>query len=303
MGEEAVYLISTCHREIYKQSIYQTLAYPAGLVMHFKYRREGVPNKVWESDKLCGKEVIVVAALKANHLDGVDLYPLRKGKILETDRVGSVFHVYFETSDTWVDYPTNDLPLERTDDWVDISQHELPIEKLEAETGYWNDIDYIQYRNDGDVSFTQNNVWSSIVSILSDRKEFSGDLFYKVDGIFRIFSEEGRRTSEERTEDITNNKKAFVLRSKKTYEIDILFDFGTEPPEVASQGNIEFVTSENLSIFPQTVSSGFLMDKRRPTISTGHHPYPSIEHISIEVDEAIEGPNVTLPFKVKGHEG
>lgn len=282
MTGEIIHLLSTCHRKIYKQDIYKTLANPAGLVMHFKYRREGVPAEIWENDELCGTNVVVVAALKTNHRNGVDLYPLRRGEIIGTDKEGSVFHIYFAISDTWVDY----------------SSHEMPFDKQMARTDNWRDIDFIRRENEEKISFTQRNVWSQIVNMLSDRDEFSDGLFYKVDDIYGVLPAEDMDPLEDRSEYITEHKKAFTLKTKTTYEVEVSFDFGSEPPEVANQGTINFVTSEKLSIFPQSVSSGFLVDKRRPSMSTGDHPYKSIEHITIEINEGLEGPNITIPLKV-----
>src|SRR5208283_2121835 len=96
-------LFSSDSRHLYRNDVYNILAYPSGFVIQFRYRKKWIPNDIWNSKELKGKNVIVTAVVK--HENGeIEFIPLRKGKILNTYKFAEdVLILSFVLLNEWVD--------------------------------------------------------------------------------------------------------------------------------------------------------------------------------------------------------
>jgi len=82
-----VFVYSSDYRKLYKKDIYNVLSFPAGFVMHFRYRLKWVSDELKNNLPLEGNQVIMIAAI-INNDDQTNpeyvLMPFRKGRIIST---------------------------------------------------------------------------------------------------------------------------------------------------------------------------------------------------------------------------
>ncbi|WP_149782495.1 hypothetical protein [Natrinema hispanicum] len=211
---KTVYLFSSGSRAIYAEDIYNSLAYPPGFVIQFRYRKQWLPDDIDPENpsKLEQKDAVIVACPKAREVvyDGIDhphkgseyyYYPLRKGKITKAVFRGGALHVFCELSSRLITYDSgeddgrSDEPDDKTVWNVGNKITELKDRPRYSEEEKSNDS-FISLGSDLDLQFSsktdnrlqswkdQEDNWVRIVQALGKNPFFEETLFFRITNLY-----------------------------------------------------------------------------------------------------------------------
>jgi hypothetical protein len=176
-----VCLFSSSGRYLYKKDVYNVLSYPAGFVMHFRYRKRWVNSKVWNSNNLEGKEALVIAVVFLEEKDKLEFFPIRKAKLIGTEKDGDVLHVYMELLSEWVDYRTENCD-------YDAKIKEMPDRPKNVKKQL--EGDFISFGSKNGFKFsTKSEAWKSIIEKVGNKEPFKNGVFYRFSRIYDAQSE------------------------------------------------------------------------------------------------------------------
>lgn len=98
-----LWLFSSNRRALYAQDVSNVAALPPGSRYTFRYRRHWVGDAaraLWERDTLTGRSVLVVFSFQhPEHFHPPAFVPIRTGRVVASEIVGSFFTVEFEVGD------------------------------------------------------------------------------------------------------------------------------------------------------------------------------------------------------------
>lgn len=216
--EEVIHLFSSDSRRLYTEDVFNTLAYPPGFVIQFRYREPWVDPRIQNVDGLEGSEAIIVScprvfqtqhqveAEETEHC-GYNYYPLRRGTIIRAKERGGAIHVYCKLGPELVKYPdknewdpekalSNRTNLPNQDKRVFDSHPGSYILDLEKRprTGEESDSNDVFISKGPDVGIPFNEIegspekgwvnqedeWVQLVEFLSEDSFFQGNLFYRL---------------------------------------------------------------------------------------------------------------------------
>ncbi|CAD7778061.1 MAG: hypothetical protein KBONHNOK_01092 [Candidatus Methanoperedenaceae archaeon GB50] len=292
-NNKIAYLFSSSYRERYRQDNINVLAHPPGFVMHFRYDRKWVDDKLLNDiDSLKGKEAIIVIVDSEKGNNGVfpKFYPVRKAKIIKAELSGSVLHVYFELLPDWVDYTERDY------DSLINSLKERPKERKEYLSGKFIVMDQLVQP----VKFSpRTEAWESIIKKISVLESYKRTLFFKLDAIREVSQNE-----ELKIENIDKHMeilRGYVIKSGGRYALEISLYLENDL-SVAEKDKIVVRTDEKFfyPLIPKEIPINFRVDKQILYISTKQVLFDSLTHLIIELEKkCLSGPEIIIPLKVK----
>ncbi|RKX91508.1 MAG: hypothetical protein DRP84_11515 [Spirochaetes bacterium] len=288
-----VYLFSSSYRERYRQDNINVLAYPSGFIMHFRYDRKGVDDKLLNDiDSLKGKEAIIVIVDSEKGNKGVfpKFYPVRKAKIIKAELSGSVLHLYFELLPDWIDHTEIDY------DSLIKSLKERPKEGKEYLSGKFIVMDQLVQP----IEFSpRTEAWESIIKKISVLESYKRTLFFKLDAV--------REVSQDKELKIGNIDKhveilrGYVIRSGGKYVLEISLYLGNDL-SVVGKDKIVIRTDEKIfyPVIPKEISINFRVDKQIIYIPTKQVFFDNLTYLIIELEKKyLSGPKIIIPLKVK----
>jgi hypothetical protein len=289
-----VFLFGSVQRPLYKANIYNALSYPDGLILHYRYRKDKVLDKIWnkEFDELVGKNALSIAISKDLNNKPV-FFPLRKSKIVKTEVDGNTLHVYAEPLSDWVDYPIdNSGKITHYDDIIkkfDKIPKESNKEFLEGK--------FICYGDISEIAFSKEiSAWNKIVETIGNNEQFKNGLFYRIVRLYDASSNENIKISRFDEDELT---RGYALKGGRRYIMEISFDFGKEPPEPARKVSFRMKSLDLIKAIPTNIKLGFRVDKTKFSLSPEKTFWNQDTYISMKMDEPIEGSNIELHFKIK----
>lgn len=282
-----VFVYSSDYRKLYKKDIYNVLSFPAGFVMHFRYRLKWVSDELKNNLPLEGNQVIMIAAI-INNDDQTNpeyvLMPFRKGRIISTITDGDTLHIYFELLSEWIQY---DDSLGKSVDFYDnlMKQGECPSNgKFVVYGKVYNQL----------LFSTNTSSWVQIIERLVKFNQYKRSIFYRINNFSKL--PEGDILKVKELDKLT---RGYILKKGKNYSIDISYDFAQDPPEQAKNALFKFDNFENLKIIPRELLLGFRVDKKQFYLSTGGRSFNIRTIITTKVENSIEGPELEIPIKIK----
>jgi hypothetical protein len=97
-------------------------------------------------------------------------------------------------------------------------------------------------------------------------------------------------------EKIDQYSRGFKLQAEREYSLEMVGNFGSEPPAEASSSLMYLEGTDATEIYPKEIPLGFHVDKKQLTIRTGSVSSHSLEFIRIQFNGAVEGAQFRLPF-------
>lgn len=283
-NNNSIYLFSSSIRYLYKLDVYNVLSYPDGFVMHFRYRKKWVNNKVWNSNNLEGKEVLVIALVFLEN--ELEFFPIRRAKLIRTEKDGDVLHVYFELLAEWVDYRNGnndyDAQIKEMEDRPKIVQ-----QRLEG--------DFISFGYNDEINFSaKSEAWKSIVEKIGNKGPFKNGIFYRFTRIYEAQSENNIAVNK-----FDKLTRGFILKGGKRYVIDFSFNFGKEPPENAENVLFKIEAEDLLRFLSKETKLGFIVDKKKFNILPQKTLSDVFTNIVTKIEDGIEGPNLEIPIEIE----
>lgn len=291
-NESIIYLFSSTFRSLYKLDIYNTLAYPSGFVMHFRYRDKWIDDEIKNIcvDNLLGKEVIVVSVLDLSFEEKVEFFPLRKGKIISSEWDGSTLHIYLELLEEWIDYKNK---INVYDELIK-NMNNVPKD-LNDKTG----AKFVVSGRKNDLKFSKDiKSWEYIVEQLANKEPFKKGLFYKLNRIYDTSSNENANIDKLGNE----LEKCFVLKGGNRYTAEFSINFGKEPPIKAENDLFKVEGGDLLKIPLNEEKLGFMVDLKKFSLFPKKSISDSITFMNVKIEGSnsqIEGPILNIPIKIK----
>ena len=309
---------SSSQYELYEQDIYDSLAYPPGFVIQFRYPKGFVSDELIECDDLTGDTGVIVGVSDEN----LDFYPLRKVTVDDwrwprEDML--LVNLRFEAE--LVDYVNKDPQesIEQLD-----SRPKEPGPNDEAIPGDFvaycdmDTFDFADTETDDEVERwnEQGDEWAAIVEEMSADPVFGGNLFYRLlnfsragsndtltpqheaGGSQKIAGEIGKILPISAPSLLNWNKSSYILKSQYDYKIDLEFNFGEDAPDNSSKNHFEVGTTEDIDVLWDDFDLGFRYDKRSiylsPDPASKHNITPLITRVSGPTD--IKSPELEIPI-------
>lgn len=294
-----VYLLSGSSRYLYKNDIYRTLALPDGYVLGFRYRKKWVSEEILrDPDSLKGEKGLVVARRKTGF--GLsDLFPLREVKIIDIEREESikwketVLYLYLKMKGLWPEYPA--------DEEIDDRPFEGIYDVQEGSETKNDDGKPVLFAGEDAVPTVEDtDPWTKIVNHLADQDVFDDAIFYRIDkmcDIEDVGDPEGEKADVCRINDYT---RGYQLFNEKNYVLEMVFNFGRDPPDGVEESLLKISPTSQLDVFPTDIRLGFRVDKKRISVNIKQPMQNAIEFLAMDVNGQIEGAQLELPLKVRG---
>lgn len=291
-NESIIYLFSSTFRSLYKLDIYNTLAYPSGFVMHFRYRDKWIDDEIKNInvDNLLGKEVIVVSVLDLSFEEKVEFFPLRKGKIISSEWDGSTLHIYFELLEEWIDYKNK------------INVYDKLIKNMNNVPKDLNDktgAKFVIFGRKNNLKFSKDiKSWEYIVEQLASKEPFKKGLFYKLNRIYDTSSNENANIDKLGNE----LEKCFILKGGNRYTAEFSINFGKEPPVEVENDLFKVEGGDILKIPLNEEKLGFIVDLKKFSLFPKKSISDSITFMNVKIEGSnsqIEGPILNIPIKIK----
>lgn len=302
-SENCLLLFTSDRREIYKQGVYNTLAYPPKFVRQYRYRDRWKQSDV-DISKLEGRTAIVVACVeRANEHETMskedgkyDFFPLRQGQVKRTSRNGGASQIYLELGEGLVDYAAEGDDPEAILNQIKKYSEAIGAAKYRPYTSdpenacdvFFSEatekIDltwsHCRCRSCGDNSWRNaDDEWISIVEALSQTPTYSSSLFYRISQIEMSSIPRWPRKWLYRCRNIDLSVKDVVssvdtgyeLASSQQYQIELSLSYSGDPPDDARFHTLAADGSPGVDVFPRQQSLGFSVNESRITVE----PTPS----------------------------
>jgi hypothetical protein len=290
-----LWLFSSNRRALYAQDVSNVAALPAGARYRFRYRRTWVGASArteWEQDALQGAETLVVFSFQHEaHLHPPAFIPVRAGRVLDSEIVGSFFVVDFEIGDHTTLPPhargNDDLPsLGKR-----VQSFTRAAEEILKEGHPGGDPDRSAVFGPPPTAHVENNpplgeAWERIVEQLAASGAYPNHLFFRVGA----FSEVGGA-------DLAMSQGQYNLTAGKTYEVQ-LAHYQPEPFSARRQLSI-VVDDHAISVHggkSVAVTSGY--DSVRIRFHASYRDEPVDTTMTIEPGPTEEGSRVVLPMRI-----
>lgn len=284
-SKNTIFVFSSGSRALYKKEIYNTLAYPSGFVMHFRYRLKWVSNEIKNNFPLEGRDLIVIAAIIIENPSKNIEYkfmPLRKGKIIYSIIDGNTLHLYFELSDNWILY---DEDLEK-----DLAFYDTIINKGENLS---NDL-AVTFGDSSQFLYSKDSsAWVSLLERIVKFSQYDVSVFYRLNYISEL--PKGKILELKEFDKLT---KGYILKKGKNYIIDFSYDFGQNPPELGQNAFFKLKSNEFLKIVPNELLLGFRVDKKHFYLSPNSKSFNVRTLLTSRIKGSIEGPLLEIPIKI-----
>lgn len=290
-----LWLFSSNRRALYAQDVSNVAALPAGAQYRFRYRRTWVGASAragWEQDALDDAESLVVFSFQHEaHLHPPAFIPVRAGRVVNSEIVGSFFVVDFEIGDHVTLPPHSrggdDLPSMGKR----VQTFTRAAEEILEEGHPGGDPDKSAVYGPPPTDHVQGNpprgeAWERIVEQLAASGAFPSHLFFRVASL-----------SEVGVADLTMSGGQYDLIAGKTYELQ-LAHYQPEPLPTRRQLSI-VVDDEAVSVHGGkfvAVTSGY--DSVRVRFHASYRDEPVDTTLTIEPGPGEEGSRVVLPLRV-----
>ncbi|MBX0297525.1 hypothetical protein [Haloarcula nitratireducens] len=315
--EDLIVLFSSTFLKQYERDIYDTLAYPPGFQIQFRYPEDIVANSVQVS-KLEGREAVIIALA---HED-FEFFPLRKVKITSVQRTGDYLVLDLELMPELVDY--NSFSKDNVTRIV--SRPVEPTESDEVVPG-----EFVSNCKKGLITFTTPNgetpiekwrdqdlEWTNIVESMSSNEHFKNALFYRLIS----FSGAGNKNDYHprhnpgiwwRTKQLVNRtvptlnpvprywqKGSYIINSNEDYELKFEMRNGNMPIE-NSHSKFKIESIDGIDIIWDGFDLNFKADLRSIYVSPHDVPRQKVAPlICRSVGEAtLPGPELEIPLVLK----
>lgn len=285
-----LFLFSSDQRPLYKSDIYDVLGYPDGFIMQFRYRRQHMTEDLWNSNDLCGKEVVICALIKSGPI-AYEFVPIRKGKVFKTKKIANVLIIHFELLDQWADL-SKDINFDQ-------AIKNLPYRPQLVENRYSGQ--FITFGDNVNIQFNNEiSSWSNIVQKLAGTESYSQGIFYKI--------LEVRNLDNDLAVKITNHKSTisgYQFQSEINYSIDVMIYFGKEPSTGSENFLFKCEGNNSLRIFNNQQRLGFIVDIKRINLNPVGTISKKIAQLKMGISditthrELFECPNLEIPVYIE----
>lgn len=286
---QKLFLFSSDSRHLYKSDVYDTLAYPSGHIMQFRYRSQWV-NPIWNlnQNQLIGQEVIVCAVIVNRNGGEPTFFPVRKGKITKTEKEADNIFIFFELLPEWIDYRERG----------DYNEKILEIRNRPK----WSDGklggDFVGYSNATFLHFSKDiAAWQKLIEKIAATESYKDGVFFNVVRLNNLSD-----NTEEKLEKINDFSAGYKLKGSKNYCLDLLVYYGKEPPPFSEEISLKICIPDFVNAYPIEVPLGFIIDKKKFFINPMGTLNKKMGMIKLEIIDKREGthnletPHVEIPI-------
>lgn len=228
-----IYFFSSDQRKLYSEDVINTVSYPTGFILHFRYRTKYVQNQVIEKLKELEGETGIIIFVNTRETDGTikegdpSFYPLRLVEFLGHMEEGDRIHFYLKLKSDMVDYENLNETTDKLQNFIE-RLRDRPIKETGKEylTGKFvvnssSDLESNYYFNDEKLSSYETK-WEKIVDILLDY--YYKNIFYR----FKLYSKDPRISQNElyyiEPRDIGDKySRGFKIKGGKSYFAKITY--------------------------------------------------------------------------------
>jgi hypothetical protein len=285
---EGIFLFSSWQRPLYKEGTYEALAYPQGFIMHFRYSKKYVDDKIWNASKeLNGKEALIIAVyLEKNRI--IRFFPVRKGRIIRVENDGDMLHAYVILFSDWVLYNS-------CDEYDSIIKKFDKIPK-ESSTDHLGG-NFISFGCFDQIKFSSElKDWKNIIEIIGNKEPFKKSVFYRINRLYDASSEKSIQITQFDEDKLT---RGYELKGGRRYIMEISFYFGKEPPKEAKEALFKIESLDLIRIISNNKKLGFRADKTKFSLSTEKVFWNQLTYVTTKIEDSIEGPELEIPIKLK----
>lgn len=289
---ESIFLFSSGQRQLYRQDIYDVLSYPENFIMHFRYRKDWVDEKIWmmEPKHLAGEKGLIIAISQND--DGIpEFFPLRFARVISAEKEGEAILIYFELIDKWVEYSENIDYDKEIKKFPNAPRKEEGNDYLIGKFVLLGDVERIKISS-SDIA------WNRIVEKIGNKKPFQNGIFFRLAKLVEAQSKVEIAISQI---DDYDNLRGYSLKGGNRYILEIAFNFGKEPPVKANDGYFKIEIPDLMKVIPNSKRLGFRIDKQKFNLSPEKIFRSQLIYLSTKIDNNnnIEGPYLEIPIKLE----
>lgn len=302
-----IHVFSSDYRRLYKQDIYDCLAYPPGFQVRFRYRRDFVSEEILceddaslKADIKLGERALIHAVANRNNNDDLEIIPVRVAEVINHEVHSETLYLDLKLTDELVDHTSSRDDIHEYDN---LSEHPLRDDEiLVTKSDEFNFQTNADHRGCDDQQIenwkNSESEWESVIDKLCKTQSFEDSFYYRLVSVSVAF---GKGDNIKVTEFEDHLNVGYKLHSEKNYQVEYSLYYPYEPSE--DDNPFEFTIDsdeDDLIIRPNSFSSGFKTDRRRVYIHPRFSitPFGSLLSNRLDGENIPESPQIDIPIQV-----